>query len=305
MLTHFDQNEIGNRANSYVQQLDFVKFGELMLHDLDAYRRSIPEEAWRNTVIELRQMPFYPISQEDPASSHSTKKPRGYAGDAHLIDFLYRSDCIGNEVIKSTPAGQAIYNFWMNSPAARGVRNRREYFSRQLVRAVTRNRNARILVLASGHFREGDIIIANEAFADAAVTCLDQDPLSCEEVKRRFAKCKVTVLNRNVTAALGLTETNYDLIYAAGLYDYLSEKVAIRLNAHLISILAPGGRLVVPNFLQSAPNRASMELLQDWFLIYRDENEIRRLVAKALDSHQQISYFETEDASIGYAILDR
>jgi hypothetical protein len=149
------------------------------------------------------------------------------------------------------------------------------------------------------------LIIDNEAFTDAAVTCLDQDPLSCEEVKRRFAKCKVTVLNRNVTAALRLTDTNYDLIYAAGLYDYLNEKVAVRLNAHLISILAPGGRLVVPNFLQSAPNRASMELLQDWFLIYRDENEIRSLVAKALDSHQQISYFETEDASIGYALFDR
>jgi hypothetical protein len=277
-----------------------------MLHDLSRLRSAVKEDTWRTSLIPgLRCEPFYVSSQEDPFTRRATRKPRGYAGDAHLIDFVYRSDAITHEVLASSLAGQAIYNYWMNSPAARSVRDRKSYFAAQLVRTVMRKRQARILVLACGHFREGDVIIENDAFGDARIICLDQDAVSCAEVERRFQGCGMTVLNAKVSSALHLDDGPFDLIYAAGLYDYLPDQFAVRLNLHLKSILAPGGRLIVPNFLKSAPNRASMELLQDWFLIYRNETEIRNLVPHKQPRDGTLSYFEDKNASIGYAVFDR
>jgi SAM-dependent methyltransferase len=306
MLNAYSAGELATLANAFVSRSDFLKFGELMLHDLNRLRSTVDEEIWRTSLIpRLRREPFYACSQEDPISRRATIKPRGYAGDAHLIDFFYRTDSVAHELLTSTLAGQAIFNFWVNSPGARAVRDRKNYFTAQLVRAHLRNPKARILVLACGHFREGDIILENDGFTNAVITCLDQDPDSCAEVERRFANCGIDVLNKSVRAAIRLNDSRFDLIYAAGLYDYLDDQFAVYLNTHLKSILAPGGRLVVPNFLKSAPNRASMELLQDWFLIYRDEAEIRSLIPRDLQEHGTHGYFEDKNASIGYALFDR
>lgn len=305
-MTGQSASALATLANRFISESDFLQFGELMLRDLNRLRCTIEEHTWRTSVIpKLRSEPFYASSQEDPFSRRSTHKPRGYAGDAHLIDFVYRSDAIGHEVLASTPAGQAICNYWMNSPAARSVRDRKTYFTTQLVRTVMRKRKARILVLASGHFREGDVIIENDAFGDATIICVDQDAVSCAEVERRFPGCGITVLNKKVSSVLHFDDDKFDLIYAAGLYDYLTDQFAVHLNSHLKSILAPGGRLIVPNFLRSAPNRASMELLQDWFLIYRDETEIRSLIPHTTTDDGTLSYFEDKNDSIGYAIFDR
>jgi extracellular factor (EF) 3-hydroxypalmitic acid methyl ester biosynthesis protein len=298
-------SEIAALANEFVSQAKFFEFAELILHNLNSVRAAAEEDAWRAVLVPgLRAEPFYAKSQEAPVCRWSTARPRGYAGDAHVIDFLYRSDDVALEVLDATLDGQAIHNCLINSHSSRSVRDRKDYFASQIVRAVMRNRKARILVLACGHFREGDIITENDTLSEIEIICLDQDAISCAEVEKRFSKSKVTVLNKNITSVLRFKDEKFYLIYAAGLYDYLSDKIALRLNTHLMSLLAKGGRLVVPNFLKSAPNRACMELILDWFLIYRDEAEIRSLIP-----HQPqdgtLSYFEDKYETVGYAIFDR
>src|SRR5215470_14870787 len=206
-MTGHGASELAALANRLISEFDFLQFGELMLHDLNRLRSRVDERTWRTSLIpRLRSEPFYASSQEDPLSRRATHKPRGYAGDAHLIDFIYRSDAIGGEVVSSTPTGQALCNYWTNSPAARSVRDRKSYFTTQLVRTVVRKRRARILVLACGHFREGDVVIGNEAFGDARIICIDQDAVSCAEVERRFASCGITVLNKKVSSVLQINE---------------------------------------------------------------------------------------------------
>ena len=81
-----------------------------------------------------------------------------------------------------------------------------------------------------------------------------------------------------------LAEASFDLIYSAGLYDYIRtfgkrEKGAIALTKNLFQLLKPGGTLLIGNFSPNTPLyvRFAMELLYDWVLIYRDENEMYRL----------------------------
>ncbi len=99
-----------------------------------------------------------PLALDCPFSRRATDKPRGYPGDAELIDFLYRSDNVAEQVCRSTLLDRRFTTFGVNSPAARAVRNRKDFFTQEILRTITNNANARILVLACGHFREVDTI---------------------------------------------------------------------------------------------------------------------------------------------------
>ena len=72
----------------------------------------------------------------------------------------------------------------------------------------------------------------------------------------------------------------YDLIYCSGLYDYLNDRVIKALNAYLYDQLLPGGMLVVGNFAPCTPVRNFIEHLLEWFLIYRDANQLAALAPK-------------------------
>jgi extracellular factor (EF) 3-hydroxypalmitic acid methyl ester biosynthesis protein len=71
-----------------------------------------------------------------------------------------------------------------------------------------------------------------------------------------------------------------DLIYSAGLYDYLDDKVAKKLSATLFDALKPGGRLVLTNFLKDTHDIGWGEAMMDWFLIYRDQADIERSICR-------------------------
>jgi hypothetical protein len=67
------------------------------------------------------------------------------------------------------------------------------------------------------------------------------------------------------------------LVYAAGLFDYLADKVAQRLIEVMFSFLKPGGRMLVANFLPNLPDVGYMESYMDWFLIFRSSEELLKL----------------------------
>jgi extracellular factor (EF) 3-hydroxypalmitic acid methyl ester biosynthesis protein len=57
----------------------------------------------------------------------------------------------------------------------------------------------------------------------------------------------------------------------------LSDRLIKALNSYLYDRLQPGGLLVVGNFAPHNPIRNLMEHTLEWFLIYRDRNQMEAL----------------------------
>ena len=85
-------------------------------------------------------------------------------------------------------------------------------------------------------------------------------------------------INTNIRTVIakGL-EGSYDLVYSAGLFDYLKDRAARAAGVRLVDALAPGGTAVIGNFDVANPTRPLMELILDWPLHHRSAGDLGRL----------------------------
>ena len=70
----------------------------------------------------------------------------------------------------------------------------------------------------------------------------------------------------------------YDLIYCAGLFDYLAPDTCRALIELWHDSLSPGGLMLVANMTDTKPFRYFIEFILDWQLIYRNSREFLSLV---------------------------
>ncbi|MCD6051165.1 MAG: SAM-dependent methyltransferase, partial [Verrucomicrobia bacterium] len=70
----------------------------------------------------------------------------------------------------------------------------------------------------------------------------------------------------------------YDFIYCAGLFDYLSDRICKRLMTIFYEQLAPGGLVVATNVDACNPIKNIMEYIFEWHLVYRDNNQLGSLI---------------------------
>ncbi len=70
---------------------------------------------------------------------------------------------------------------------------------------------------------------------------------------------------------------SYDLVYCAGLFDYLSDRVCKKMMEIFYDLVAPGGLLIATNVDAANPIRGLMEYVLAWNLIYRDSKQLSAL----------------------------
>jgi len=74
----------------------------------------------------------------------------------------------------------------------------------------------------------------------------------------------------------------YDVIYCAGLFDYLSDKVCRKLMDVFYGMLAPDGLLLATN-VDDHPSQNEMEYFLEWNLIHRNSNQMKTLAPEKSD----------------------
>lgn len=237
---------------------------------LRARKEGSSEEEWQEFVGLCRRHPLREVLHQDPFTCRAFSKPRGYAGDAVLLDYVY-----GREeqwpVPLTTPAGRRIFDYTTRAPAAEGVLARRGFMAHLVDMLAEERHRPQILSIAAGHLREASLAAAVRRGRMGRFVALDSDVESLREVERCYSCFGVQAVPGNVRTLLAskLELGQFDLIYSTGLFDYLADSTGRRLVLRMFEMLDPGGRLVVANFLPEIRDVGYMEAYMDWKLIYR------------------------------------
>ncbi|MFA6217611.1 MAG: class I SAM-dependent methyltransferase [Candidatus Omnitrophota bacterium] len=227
------------------------------------------------------------------------RKPFGYAGDFKIIDEIYQNNPV------STGFVRLFDNYCMMSAIAVAVRNRKEDFKRIIDSFVSGkvDRKLRIMYLASGPCRDLKEIISSAPalYKNVIFDCYDHDDRAIEYAKHLVGECSnINFYNENALRIAfrkninGLIDKKYDLIYSTGLFDYFNERIGIALVSNFRKLLNVGGKLAISTMSNKYcnPSVHYMEWAADWSLVYRNEDEFKRifLVAGFMDNELETLY---------------
>ncbi len=246
---------------------------EDLLQGLCRIRREMSEDNWKTfceTVV-----PKHKLSElvwQDPFTSHSARKPRGYAGDASLLDYIY-----GYQKPQSTNLGKSIYDYTVNTPSSRAVKARAGIIAKIIDKLAGEKGDMRIFSIACGHLREAEMSEAMRKGKISEYVAFDQDKESLAHVDKRFGKQGVKIVQGSIGELLMGKHKNlgtFDFVYAAGLYDYLSQRLATRLTSLMFNFTNPGGITLLTNYLPDKIGTGYMEAFMEWNLIFRTPEEL-------------------------------
>src|SRR4051794_40646117 len=98
-----------------------------------------------------RSHPLSQILLTDPYARRAFEKPRGYAGDAIMLDYIYRPS-------RSSLDGLAgvIHEATTTLPNAKSILWRRDYLAALIDSTMHSREIAKVMSVASGHMRELD-----------------------------------------------------------------------------------------------------------------------------------------------------
>ena len=275
--------------------------------DLHVLRRSCIPEVWQAIIPFAQAHPLAAILREDPFTDWSCRKPRGYSGDAGLLDFIYGHESIGPALEATTERGRAIYDYTKDASSSVAVRERRDILARLVDEAAERTQgSAEVLAIAAGHLREAGRSRALAESRLARWVALDQDPMSVGTIARDHRGTAIEAVDGSVRSVLRRSSDlgTFDLAYAAGLYDYLPHGFAVRLTQRCVEMLKPGGTFLFANFADELGVDGYMETFMDWALLLRSEGDMWDIVNAAVDRNAvEANVWKGENGNVVYATL--
>lgn len=289
------------RGLSATQTIDFVT---RYLHE---QRRDLPPAVWGKIVPLVQQHRLASFFLQDPLTKWSWDKPRGYSGDAHLLDLIYRHPDVQHQIDEATPLGRELFEYTSNAPSSQANRDRREILARYVDLAADANgQGTEVLSIAAGHLREADCSVSLKDGRLARWAALDQDPESVATIKRDYGGDVVTTINGSVRDILtkkvhpGL----YDHVYASGLYDYLTEKVAVKLTSRALEFVKPGGTFLFANYSYPILVDGYLETFMNWALVLRSAEDMETIIAKACEGMDiESDVFFGENKNLVYGVI--
>ena len=227
-----------------------------------------------------------------PFGHRTYHKPIGYAGDYEMMNMIYRNQPEGRSLFE-----KLIHLLLVSQWPARSVRNRAIHLREQIIAETARvartGKNAHILNVACGPAREVRDFLEESALSDRAEFLLidfNKETLlhagtKLVEAKRQFSR-NTTIRTERISVYELLKRTQrkhgdaekFDLIYCAGLFDYLAPETCRALMELWHDSLSPGGLIVIGNMTDTKPFRFFIEFVLDWQLIYRNSREFLSLV---------------------------
>lgn len=287
-LVHGEGDSLGRRALIEQMRNDFtptfVRYSEL----LDAACRGASPEEW-SSMKALSQRLLHDRMMRAPFLHRCRVKPLGYPGDFEVMRFIYERQFEG-----VTLFGKALHQAVVHTRGATAVRTRKDLLKARLRERVDgeaakeRSRPLRIASIAAGPAQEIYEFFSERegALPPMELVLFDQDPLALAYAQARvsrqvarFPTVKAIYLQDSIRRLLNDPQLfeglgPFDLIFCAGLFDYLKAGTASRLTASFVQNLAPGGTCYIGNMTPENPCRWFLEQHLEWYLLYRTRQEM-------------------------------
>ncbi len=260
------------------------------------------EEAERNGLKEeyerFAQKGLFPHLLCSPFFSRIVEKPIGVPGDYDMLGQMLGNRFQGHSLFAR------ILNGWvLHSHPAKAYRHRVALLNQKIDETIEwssrLDEEARILSVGSGVAYEVQKFVQD---------CDDQTKIhfeledfsreTLEEALRQFDACqqaadpdgvRISFRQSSVIELANqaresrkqeLPAKRYHLVYCAGLYDYLSDRMCRTVTNYLYDLVEPGGQLIISNFTPSNQLRNLMTFVLDWELIYRTVDHFSALMKK-------------------------
>jgi extracellular factor (EF) 3-hydroxypalmitic acid methyl ester biosynthesis protein len=267
--------QLGRKSLSVFQH--FVERFEVLAAKLE--RDAVPA----HQAYMRRQM--HPLLFCSPWVYRTVAKPLGYAGDYEMVNMMLRDPLEGPSLFAK------IVNYcFINQGPVVAHRNRIDCIFDKLMQEALRTQRAkrglRVLSVGCGPAIEVQrFVVQSPLAATATFDLLDFNDQTLQHTRQAIADAAHR--GGHAPAALRLVRksvqqivkeafrtnqsqaASYDLIYCAGLFDYLTDQICRRLMDVMFEWLAPGGLLLATNVAPNNPLRYGMEHVLDWNLVYR------------------------------------
>ena len=273
-----------------IQQGEHFHAISCMTELLTEYRQGLSDSHWEALIVpECRQHPISELLKQDPYTRRAFEKPRGYPGDAEMLDYAYYPTTPSD----ASEVGRRVFEVVTTSPNALSVRWRREHIAKLMVELAEKRPSFDVLSVACGHCRELELLDDTTRSKINRFVALDHDEQTLQRAGIVNQGLKLTTWQCNVKKLPEHDgQSGFDFIYSIGIYDYLQRYQAEKLTEWLWAKLNPGGELLIANFTPDNWGRGYMEAFMDWNLTLRSREQMRRLIPSSSVHVNSCLYFD-------------
>ena len=293
----------------FAAQHDPARAAGFLVEEMRVMRNTLAPMVWQQIIQLAQGHPINAMLQQDPFTQWSVAKPRGYAGDAVLMDLVYGHPSIEPLLAEASELGRSIFSYTGNAPTSAGSRERRDILTRHVDEVASTNEgDAEILSIAAGHLREAEKSAALRTNRLKRWVAIDQDPISIDTIRSDYGKLGVEAVHGSVKGILvdRYQLGQFDLIYAAGLYDYLPHKIAVSITRKCVQMLKPGGTFLFANYHSETPDEGYMEAFMNWSLILRTEADVWAIIDQSVDRNTvNVDVKFGKNGTIVYAAIEK
>lgn len=284
------QKELENKTAKMLAE-PVRKTIETLIERFESVAKTLDDEEHQHAHRIFIQRQLHPLLLCAPFVNHTFTKPHGYAGDYEAVNMIARNEFEGDSLFAK------LVNYWfLQQPPAQAHRNRIRFLGENLVSMAARmkgsRRIARVASVGCGpahevqnFLRECHLTDTMEfTFIDFESRALAYTESAITAIQRKYERdSRCHFVKKSVSQILKDDERSrdkkqqYDLVYCAGLFDYLADTICLELTRIMYEWVAPGGLLITTNVDTSNPRRLTMDYLLEWNLIYRNQNDLMAL----------------------------
>jgi 2-polyprenyl-3-methyl-5-hydroxy-6-metoxy-1,4-benzoquinol methylase len=261
------------------------------------------------------QQHLLPLLLLSPYIHRAYFKPLGYSGDYEMMRLNHEDSFEGGSIF-----AKLLSKYTTSSHFGEVARTRTDYMRKFLTEILTHRsgKPTALFSVACGPALEIRELLATnpELTQNVSLTLLDQEINALEytlnslyESKiRHESEMRISFVHQNLQEFLrGAATENaagkFDLIYSFGLFDYFEKAVAKFIIRGLLHLLKPQGKLMVANIsLDGFHHRSFMEFGMDWFLVYRNRQELAEL-AEGLGDGYSSSVDELQEGTFKFLTI--